>query len=180
MKTYLFVYLSSALLTLLITPVVIWLAHRLSIADVPGARHIHTKPISHIGGMAIFLSMMSLTVCVLFLSNVIGDAFRNILLKIIVLLSAATFIFYIGLVDDTKTEGLRARTKFLAQLVAAIAVCSVGIRIKSVVVADWLTLDFGWFSWPLTLLWIVGITNAVNLIDGLDGLAAGISAIARL
>ncbi|MCP4263605.1 MAG: undecaprenyl/decaprenyl-phosphate alpha-N-acetylglucosaminyl 1-phosphate transferase [Planctomycetes bacterium] len=178
MKTYLLVYLGSALLTLLITPVVIWLAHRLSIADVPGARHMHTKPISHIGGVAIFLSMMSLTICVLFLSNVIGDAFRNILPKVIVLLSAATFIFFTGLIDDIKTNGLRARIKLLAQMVAAIAVCTVGIRIKSVVVIDWFTLDFDWFSWPLTLLWIVGITNAVNLSDGLDGLAAGISAVA--
>ena len=178
MKTYLFVYLGSAFLTLLITPVVIWLAHRLSIADVPGARHMHTKPISHIGGVAIFLSMMSLTVCVLFLSNVIGDAFRNILPKVIVLLSAAAFIFFIGLIDDIRAKSLRARIKFLAQLVAAIAVCAVGIRIKSLVVADWLTLNFGWFSWLLTLLWIVGITNAVNLSDGLDGLAAGISAMA--
>jgi len=178
MKTYLFVYLGSAFLTLLITPVVIWLAHRLSIVDVPGARHIHTKPISNIGGVAIFLSMMSLTVCVLFLSNVIGDAFRNILPKVIVLLSAAAFIFFVGLIDDIRTKSLRARIKFLAQLVAAIAVYAVGIRIRSVVVADWLTLDFGWFSLPLTLLWIVGITNAVNLSDGLDGLAAGISAMA--
>ena len=176
MKTYLSVYLGAAFLALMITPVVIWLSRRLSIADVPGTRHMHTKPISHIGGVAIFLSTMSLTVCVLLLSNVIGDAFRNILLKVIVLLSAATFMFFVGLIDDIK--GLRARIKFLAQLVAAIAVCAVGIRIKSVAVADWLTLDFGWFSWPITLLWIVGITNAVNLSDGLDGLAAGISAVA--
>ncbi len=178
MKTYLSVYLGSAFLALVITPIVIWLSRRLNIADVPGARHMHTKPLSHIGGTAIFLSMIPLTVCVLFLSNVIGDAFRTILLKVVVLLSAATFMFFVGLIDDIRTKGLRARIKFLAQLVAAIAVCAVGIRIRSVAVANWLTLDFGWFSWPLTLLWIVGITNAVNLSDGLDGLAAGISAVA--
>ena len=177
MKTYLSVYLGSAFLALVITPVVIWLSHQLNIADVPGARHMHTKPISHIGGVAILLSMMPLTVCVLFLSNVIGDAFRSILLKVIVLLSAAVFMFFVGLIDDISTKGLRARIKFLAQLVAAVAVCAVGIRIKTVAVADWLTLDFGWLSWLITLLWIVGITNAVNLSDGLDGLAAGISAV---
>ena len=176
MKTYLFVYLGSAFVALVITPVVIWLARRVNAVDVPGVRKVHVKPISHIGGMAIFLSMMCLTIPVLFLSNVIGDAFRDILPQLIVLLSAAGFMFFVGLIDDIK--GLRARIKFLAQLTAAITVCAVGIRIKSVVVADWLTLDFGWFSWPLTLLWIVGITNAVNLSDGLDGLAAGISAVA--
>jgi len=178
MKTYLFVYLGSALVALVITPIVIRLSRRLSIVDVPGPRHAHTKPISHIGGVAIFLSMMCSAVGVLFLSNAIGDAFRDILPKLIVLLCAAGFIFFVGLIDDIKTKGLRARIKFLAQIAAAITVCAVGIRIESVAVADWLTLDFGWFSWPLTIFWIVGVTNAVNLSDGLDGLAAGISAVA--
>jgi len=178
MKTYLIVYLGSAGVALLITPVIIWLSHRHSIVTAPGIRHVHERPISHIGGIAIFLSMISLTVPVLFLSNVIGDAFRDILPRLFVLISSASFIFIVGLVDDVKTKGLRARTKFLAQIVAALAVCAAGIRIESVAVGNWLTLDFGWFSWPFTLLWIIGITNAVNLSDGLDGLAAGISAIA--
>jgi UDP-GlcNAc:undecaprenyl-phosphate GlcNAc-1-phosphate transferase len=176
MKTYLCVYLGSVLLALVITPVVIWLARRVNAVDLPGVRKVHVKPISHIGGVAIFLSMMCLIIPVLFLSNVIGDAFRGILPQLTVLLSATAFIFLVGLIDDIK--GLRARIKFLAQIAAALVVCAVGVRIKSVAIADWLTLDFGWFSWPLTLLWIVGITNAVNLSDGLDGLAAGISAVA--
>ena len=178
MKTYLFVYLSSAILALVITPIVIRLARRLRIVNIPGPRHAHTEPISHIGGVAIFVSMMCPAIGVLFLSNVIGDAFRSILPKLIVLLCSAAFIFFIGLIDDLKTKGLRARIKFLAQLAAAIAVCAAGVRIESVAIAEQFTLDFGWFSWPLTLAWIVGITNAVNLSDGLDGLAAGISAIA--
>lgn len=178
MKTYLFVYLGAAFLALVTTPIVIWLAHRLSIVDIPGARHMHKKPTPQIGGVAIFLSMMCLAVVVLFLSNISGDAFRDTLPKAIVLLSAAASIFFVGLIDDIKTGGLAANIRFLAQIAAAIAVCAVGIRIRSIVIADWLTLNFGWFSWPLTLLWIVGITNAVNLSDGLDGLAAGISAVA--
>jgi len=178
MKTYLCVYLGSAFLALVITPVVIWLARRLKIVAVPGPRHIHTKPISHIGGVAIFLSMMPLSISVLFLSNIIGDTFRNILPELTVLLSAAGFIFFVGLIDDIKTKGLRARIKFLAEIAAAIAVCTAGVRIESVAITEQLTLNFGWFSWPLTIFWIVGITNAVNLSDGLDGLAAGISAIA--
>jgi hypothetical protein len=66
----------------------------------------------------------------------------------------------------------------MAQIAAAVMVCAVGIRIKSVVITDSVTLNFGWFSWPLTILWIVGITNAVNLSDGLDGLAGGVCAVA--
>ena len=177
MKTYLSVYLGSAFLALVITPVIIWLACLIKAADHPGVRTIHEKPIPRIGGVAIFVSMICITIGVLFLSNVIGDTFRGILPELIVLLSAAGFMFFVGLIDDIRTKGLRASVKLLAQLVAAIVVCAVGIRVQSVAVADWLTLDFGWFSWPLTLLWIVGITNAINLSDGLDGLAAGISAI---
>lgn len=178
MKTYLFVYVGSVLLALVVTPVVIWFARRLNVTDVPGARKMHAKPISHIGGAAIFFSMMFPIIAVLFLSNTIGDSFRDILPKLIGLFCAAGFMFSIGLIDDIKINGLRPRIKFIAQMAATIAVCALGIRIKSVTVTDWLTLDFGWFSWPLTLLWIVGITNAVNLSDGLDGLAAGISAVA--
>jgi UDP-GlcNAc:undecaprenyl-phosphate GlcNAc-1-phosphate transferase len=176
MKTYLSVYLGSALLAVLITPLVIRLARCLKAADTPDVRTVHKKPIPRIGGVAIFVSMICLIVPVLFLHSTIGQSFYGIQLKVIALLSAAAFVFVVGVIDDIK--GLRARIKLLAQLAAAITVCAVGIRIKSVVVADWLTLDFGWFSWPLTIFWIVGITNAVNLTDGLDGLAAGISAIA--
>ncbi len=178
MKTCLSVYLGSAFLALVITPVIIRLARSLKAAEHPGVRTVHKRPVPRIGGVAIFVSMMCLTIGVLFLSNVIGEAFRDILPKLIVLLCAAAYIFFVGLIDDIMTKGLGARIKFLAQIAAAIAVCAVGIRIESVVIADWLTLDFGWFSWPLTILWIVGITNAVNLSDGLDGLAAGIAAIA--
>lgn len=178
MKTYIFVYLISVFLALVITPIVIWFARKLNVADIPGARKVHAKPISHIGGIAIVLSMVCPTIAVLFLSNTIGDAFRDILPKLTVLLCASGFMFITGLIDDIKPQGIRARIKFLVQMTAAMAVCVVGIRIKSIVFADWLTLNLGWFSWPITLLWIVGITNAVNLSDGLDGLAAGISAIA--
>jgi len=122
MKTYVVVYLGSAFLALLITPVVIWLAHRLSIADIPDMRKMHTRSVSHIGGVAIFLSMVCLTIPVLLLPNVIGEAFRDILPKLIVLLSAAGFMFLVGLLDDIK--GLRARIKFAAQMSAAVAVCA--------------------------------------------------------
>lgn len=176
MKTYLCVYLGSAFVGLIITPVVIFLGHKIRALDPPGARNIHSQPTPRIGGVAIFTSTLSLVLSVLLLQNAIGAAFRNILPKVSVLLFCSTFTFVVGLIDDIR--GLPARMKLLAELAAALTVCAVGVRIMSVNVAGWLTLDLGWFSWPLTLLWIIGITNAVNLSDGLDGLAAGISAIA--
>jgi len=176
MKTYIAVYLASAFVALLITPLVIRLAHWLRILNVPGVRDVHSRPIPRIGGMAVFFSTMLPLSLVLLLQNTIGSAFRNILPQITVLLVAAMLVFLVGLIDDIR--GLRARIRLLAQVVAATGVCIAGIRIESVTIADWLTLDFGWFSWPLTMLWIVGVTNAVNMTDGLDGLAAGISAVA--
>ena len=178
MNIYISVYLGSLILVLVITPVVIRLARRLNIVDVPGARHMHTNPISHVGGVAIFLSMMALSITLLWFSKLIVTTDQSMSGQISVLLLAAVFMFMAGLIDDVKAKGLRVRTKFIAQIASALMVCAVGIRIESIVITDSVTLNFGWLSWPLTLFWIVGITNAVNLSDGLDGLAGGICAIA--
>lgn len=176
MKTYLSVYLGSAFLSLAVTPAVIWLALRIKAVDRPGVRTVHTRAIPRIGGVAIFLSVMSLIIAALFLHNAIGEAFRHVRLQVVTLFCSASAVFIIGLLDDLR--GLPARFKFLAELLAAGSLCLVGVRISSIAVTDAWTLHFGLLSWPLTVLWIVGITNAVNLSDGLDGLAAGISAVA--
>ena len=175
MKTYLFVYSVTVLLVIVLTPLVIWLGWRFKLTDTPGPRKVHSDPVPRIGGVVIYAAAMCVIIPVLFLPNKIGDEFRTVQPKLSVLLCAATGIFVVGLIDDIRQ--LRARTKLLTQLAAAMLVCSVGIRIKSVVVPELFMVDFGWFSWPLTILWIVGIANAVNLSDGLDGLAVGISAI---
>ena len=178
MGIYVLVYFGCLALVIAATPVVIRVARRLGIARVPGARHMHTQPISHIGGVAIFLSVMAASVASLRFSNLFGTAEQPVFEQMSVLVLAAGFMFAVGLIDDVKARGLRAQTKFIAQIAAAMFVCLGGMRIESVVVTDSLTLNFGWLSWPLTILWIVGLTNAVNLSDGLDGLAAGICAIA--
>ena len=172
MKTYLFVYLGSCVLALVTTPIAIGFARRLNIVDRPGVRKVHSKPIPRIGGVAIFVSMMGLVIPVLFLRNPIGDRFRSVLPEVVALLFAAGFVFLTGLVDDIR--GLRVRSKLVAQVLAAITVCYAGIRIDSITLTDSWVVSFGWLSRPLTILWIVGISNAVNFIDGLDGLAAGI------
>lgn len=176
MTTYLAVYLGSLLLALLATPAVIWLARRIGAVDRPGIRTVHKLPIPRIGGVAIFVAAMALIVAVIFVNNNIGHAFREAWLQLVTLLGAAALIFAVGLVDDLK--GLPARVKFLAELVAALALCLVGVRISDIAVTDQWIVPLGEWGWLLTVLWIVGITNAVNLSDGLDGLAAGVSAIA--
>jgi UDP-N-acetylmuramyl pentapeptide phosphotransferase/UDP-N-acetylglucosamine-1-phosphate transferase len=175
MKTYLLIYLGSALLALVITPIVIRIAHALRIYDKPDVRKVHAPAIPRIGGVAIFLSATSLTITTLFLDNRIGEAFRRVQIQVITLLAAGTFIFLAGLIDDLR--GMRVRYKLLAQVCAAVAVCIAGIRIDALNIVNLFTFHFGWLSYVITIFWIVSITNAVNLIDGLDGLAAGISAV---
>lgn len=174
MRTYLTVYFGSVVLAIVITPIIIRFAQRHNIVDAPNIRKIHSRPVPRIGGIAIFLSMMGLVIPVLVLPNVIGHKFRLVQFKLLVLLSMATFMFLVGLWDDIK--GLRVRAKLLAQFICATIVCCAGIRINSIGVTDSLVIHFGWFSWPLTIFWIVGISNAINFVDGLDGLAAGICA----
>jgi len=174
--TYLCVYAGATLLATMMTPPVIWLARRVNAMDHPGLRRVHSRPIPRIGGVAIFLSTASLIMAVLFVDNNIGDSFRQVWLQLAMLLGTGTFIFLVGLADDLK--GLPARFKFLAELTAAILLCAAGVTIDSVGVTNRYVLHLGGFGTLLTLLWLVGITNAVNLSDGLDGLAAGISMVA--
>ncbi|MFW5841535.1 MAG: MraY family glycosyltransferase, partial [Planctomycetota bacterium] len=89
---------------------------------------------------------------------------------------AAGSVFLMGLADDI--WGLRARTKFFIQLLSALTICAAGIRMETITLPGLFQLQLGIWSWPLTCFWIVSISNALNLIDGLDGLAGGISLLA--
>jgi UDP-GlcNAc:undecaprenyl-phosphate GlcNAc-1-phosphate transferase len=174
-RTYEVVFLGSMLVAIVATVAVIRLARATRLVDQPGVRKIHASAIPRIGGAAIVFAVLALVLPVLALDNAIGQAFRESQTQIITILAGGLFMFAVGLIDDT--IGLRARVKLLAQVLAAVAVCAAGIRIETVAIEGIVTLHFGWLSWPLTIVWIVGITNALNLIDGLDGLAAGISVI---
>lgn len=175
MKTYLSIYCGSAFLALLVTPVVIWVSRRINALDYPGVRAIHTRPIPRIGGVSIFFSATWLVISSLFLNNAIGAAFWGMRWEVVTTWCMAAFIFAVGLADDLK--GLPARTKLAAEFLAACVLCVAGIRISTLQITDAFALQLGSLSYPFTILWIIGITNAVNLSDGLDGLAAGISAV---
>jgi len=176
MTTYVCVYFGSLALALIATPIVIRMARDRGILDSPDPRKVHRKPVPRIGGLAIYIAMMGLSVPVLFLPNAIGQSFRAIAPQVATVLASGTIMLLVGLVDDIRS--LRARTKLMAQLAAATLVCAAGVRIEAVSFGNGVVVSFGWLAWPLTVLWIVGITNAVNLSDGLDGLAAGIAAVA--
>jgi UDP-N-acetylmuramyl pentapeptide phosphotransferase/UDP-N-acetylglucosamine-1-phosphate transferase len=168
-------FLGAMLVGVLATPLVTYIARTMRIVDQPGPRKVHASAIPRIGGAAIVLAMLATVLLALALDNRVGEAFRQSQTQIIAILAGGLFMFAVGLIDDIR--GLRARVKLFVQLVAAATVCAAGVRIESVVLDPWLTLNLGWLSWPITMLWIVGITNALNLIDGLDGLAAGIGTV---
>ncbi len=176
MVTCLGVYFGSLCLALLTTPVVICVAQHLKAFDRPGVRTVHTRPIPRIGGVAIFVSAICPIVATLMLDNKVGQTFYRVTLQLGPLLAAATLVFVIGLVDDLR--GLPAKVKLLTEITGASLLCYAGIRVSAVDITETFRLELGLLSCPLTVLWIVGITNAVNLSDGLDGLAAGVSAVA--
>ena len=176
MKTYLYVYLGSAFLALLATPVVIRLARRVGALDHGSVRGVHKQPMPRIGGVAIFFAAMCMITSVLFLDNRIGQTFQRVHLQLSTLLGVSVFVFLVGLIDDLR--GLPAKIKLLVEIVAAGVLCHVGIEITALEITNGYVIHLGPLACPLTVLWIVGITNAVNLTDGLDGLAAGVSAVA--
>ncbi len=176
MTTYLYIYVGSLVLALVLTPVVIRVARLTGAVDRPGVRTVHQRPTPRIGGVALFLSAVVPIASVALLNNDIGEAFRTSWLQILAILASATLIFLIGLVDDLR--GLPARVKFSVELVTAVFLCLVGVRISQIEVTTQWLLPLGAGGYLLTVLWMVGVTNAVNLSDGLDGLAAGVCAVA--
>ncbi|HEY9792014.1 MAG TPA: MraY family glycosyltransferase [Candidatus Obscuribacterales bacterium] len=146
-------------------------------------RKIHKKAVPRLGGVAIYISI----VVTLVTTMAIGGRFPKEG-GFAGIAAGGTLIFVLGLMDDL--DGVPAKNKLVVQILAAMAAYSLGVRIeKNLPIPFEVHLPFinipyiirlGQFALPLTVVWLVGITNAVNLIDGMDGLAAGVSAIAAV
>ncbi|KOP77762.1 UDP-phosphate N-acetylglucosaminyl 1-phosphate transferase [Lysinibacillus sp. FJAT-14745] len=161
--------------SILLTPLVKRLAFRIGAVDAPNYRKVHARIMPRLGGLAIFLSFL-IAVAIFKPILIINENGSNFLLAIII---GACIIVATGVIDDMRE--ISAKAKLAGQLVAALIVIFVGgIQIDVVNLPFVGELNFGLLSIPLTILWIVGITNAINLIDGLDGLAAGVSTIALI
>jgi UDP-GlcNAc:undecaprenyl-phosphate/decaprenyl-phosphate GlcNAc-1-phosphate transferase len=157
-----------------LTPLVIRLAEWLGAVDRPGGRRTHSQPTPRIGGLAVFLGFVAGLAAAAFFTGSLWSLPRvSVYWRGMVV--AATFLLVVGAIDDVR--GITFRGKFAAQAVAAAAVWWCGFRIEILSNPFGGPIDLGPLSFPVTVLWIVGITNAVNLIDGLDGLAAGIALI---
>jgi UDP-GlcNAc:undecaprenyl-phosphate/decaprenyl-phosphate GlcNAc-1-phosphate transferase len=176
MKTYLFTYCLALLAATGLTPLVTLWAGKRGLVDKPGIRKIHSAPIARVGGIAIFAGVMLAILPVLAVQNAIGEFFRARAAEVVVIMASSVVIFLVGLYDDLKQA--RISTKLGVEILATLFVMSAGIHVDVVHIRNLPPINLGAWGYIVTFIWIIGITNAINLIDGLDGLAAGISAIA--
>ena len=160
------------LLGIFIVPMVIYFSRKNNLVDVPNERKIHHGAISRLGGVAIWLSVMLTFAFLIMLSYYPkGQGLSAIIV-------GGSLIFLMGLIDDV--FGLNAKFKLFIQIAIATIVILLGVRIETFYNPFGADLNLGIFSYPITLLWIVGITNAINFIDGIDGLAGSIVSISAL
>ena len=157
----------SGLLAFLLTPPVRVLAFKLKAIDIPkDERRMHKKPTPRIGGLSIFLAF---TTTVLL--------FCDIDTKIVGFLVGGAVIALIGVLDDIFR--ISAIVKLIGQIAASLIPVFCGVTIDRICLFGEY-YEFGMFSYPITVFWIVALTNAINLVDGLDGLACGISTISAV
>lgn len=167
MQTYISAFFISLVITYFFTPVAKKIAFKINAVDMPSNRRINKKAIPTIGGIAIYLGFL---IPVLFLAM-----FNKMMIGILL---GGTFILFVGIFDDLYE--IPPWLKLFGQIIAAFILIICGIRIEFITNPFGGIIYLGYWGIPLTLLWIVGVTNTVNLVDGLDGLAAGITAIAAL
>jgi UDP-GlcNAc:undecaprenyl-phosphate/decaprenyl-phosphate GlcNAc-1-phosphate transferase len=153
-------------------------AHRIGLVDRPdGHRKLHSKPVPLVGGIAIFVSMA------LVLAALAGASpdWRNTMFahwgEAQGLLAGSLLLIVVGVIDDAR--GLRGRQKLLGQVAATFLVVLGGICIHRVKILDF-SLELGVFAIPFTMFWLLGAINALNLLDGIDGLVATLGLVLSL
>lgn len=181
---YLLAFVFAFIGTVVFTPVSILLAKKFDVMDYPRARKVHSKPLPRWGGIGIycgfFLSIFLLCKFNASFQQLLSFDYKSINLfkQLSGIIFGGTLVFILGLIDDKKP--VKALTKLLTQIIAAYIAMDYGVRIYG------LTLPFfdSFHNMPLilgqivTILWLTGFMNTINLADGLDGLATGIGAIA--
>lgn len=168
MFEYFVPFMIALVITYALTPSVKKLAVKVGAVDKPNARKVHTRIIPRLGGLAIYIGFMAAVIARVPMTH-----------EILGLVLGCTAIVLVGIWDDICQ--IPAKTKLYGQILAASIPVFFGVQI------EWLTNPFGdlivlpeFIAVPLTIFWIIGFTNTVNLIDGLDGLAAGVSVIASI
>jgi UDP-GlcNAc:undecaprenyl-phosphate GlcNAc-1-phosphate transferase len=174
MAMYYFILFTVPLVTsVILTSLVIHLGYRTNFVDLPDCRKVHIKALPRLGGVSIYLSMVVILLNIEWIDPRYAITIDPRMQSVFI---GASFMFIIGLWDDRKS--IRARIKLLCQLIAAGYVCSAGVCLERLPFISLPEPMQGILCRLISVLWIVGLTNAVNLCDGLDGLAGGIATIA--
>lgn len=157
-----------------LTPLTSKLAVRVGAVDRPGPRKIHKGAIPRLGGLAVILAVASTWSLMTLFARALEFARPDpgMLLAIAV---GALPVMFASFVDDLRP--LRPWLKLGAQLLSASVVVLLGLSLGPQVHLFGAPIDLGWLAIPITILWIVGVTNAFNIIDGLDGLSAGLAVV---
>lgn len=164
-------------IAILVTPATMRLANVTGMLDRPNSRKVHSTPTPRLGGIAIFAGTIAGAVGMMVYRHFWGSPISSeVLAKFAAILSAGVVIFGVGLVDDIRT--VSSRFKFLTLLGAAAMVCGSGVVIGELRSGSGVWVSFAWTGWAVTALWIIGVAVAINFIDGLDGLAGGLTILA--
>lgn len=178
MQTLIFITAAAFLISLLVTPLIRRGALRIGLCDRPdGQRKLHAESTAVGGGLAILIGFFGAIFLLLAYPNAWGHELSASPLFLIGFMVSATILCGVGLIDDRIM--LRGRQKLAGQIVATMVLMASGVVIENVTILDW-RLELGIFAYPITLLWILGAINALNLIDGADGLATSVGLILSL
>jgi UDP-GlcNAc:undecaprenyl-phosphate/decaprenyl-phosphate GlcNAc-1-phosphate transferase len=172
---YILVALVAAYLTYIFIPIIKSYCVKRGLLDKPGPRKIHTVPTPRMGGVAFVISY-SLAIWLGFVAD--PSLWQDNWFGIFGTILGGIIIFLLGLTDDVK--GVKPSIKFLWQVTAALFPVLCGVRLDLVNIPYYKVVSLGYWGIPFSILWVVAITNTFNLLDGLDGLAAGIASISAL
>ena len=160
MTQVILIFLTALIFSIVSTPIARRIALAVGVVDAPAARKVHTDPVPLLGGAAIYAAFMVGLI-------VLGD--RAYIRELIGIMLGATLVSLFGLADDH--WGLHAYLKLGGQLLAGIILLLGGTQVN-------LFPNHLWVNWAITLLWVVGMTNALNLLDNMDGLSGGVTTVA--
>jgi len=178
MRTYFTMLLLAAIVSFLVTPFAQRLAFLIGAVDKPDPRKIHRAPTARTGGVAVFLGFCAPWAVLYLLDNQVVRIFQQQERTFFTLIACGLAMFALGFADDILN--FNPRTKLIVQIGVATVMYYGGFRISEVSNPFTSAIPLGWLSLPVTILWIVGITNATNLLDGMDGLVAGVAAVMAL
>jgi UDP-GlcNAc:undecaprenyl-phosphate GlcNAc-1-phosphate transferase len=177
MRTAVSAFIAAIVCAAALTPIVRWLAHRYGALDhALTSRKLHGKPIPRLGGIAIVGAFYAPLVSLFFANSEVGRRFWANPREALALIVGGLAIATLGVWDDLRGTG--AKKKFLVQFAVAGGMYALGFRVDQIANPFGAPIELGWLGLPFTMLWIAGVVNAMNLIDGLDGLAGGVALIA--